>query len=257
MKLRKRLIIPPLILALTLFIGSLRWSVSPDVLPANTPATLPVSFRVATWNIHGGADAELSRISSYLKEFDLVALNEVHASFTPQSQTLGELLSIHSTFAPSEWRWFHPHLGNGLLHKPGRLQADITPLPSTAGRGKRSYLVTRFETSKTPLHVVITHIDRETDRKTQIQILADAFAKLPTPSILMGDFNSTPKDPEMAPLRQIPGLVDVVQTHLADKDPQDRIDYIFVRGLTCPAAGVTPNNASDHPLAWANLTIPE
>jgi endonuclease/exonuclease/phosphatase family metal-dependent hydrolase len=256
-KLRKRLFITALILILTLFIGSMRWSVSPSVLPASSPSTLPASFRVASWNIHGAADASLDRISSYLKDFDLVALNEVHANFTPQSQTLANLLGNHSTFSPSEWRWFHPHLGNALLHKPGRLEADINPLPSSSGRGKRSFMVARFKTSKNPLYVVITHIDRETDRNLQIQIIADLFAELPTPSILMGDFNSEPNDDALKPLYQIPGLIDVVKTSLPDKDPKDRIDYIFARGLACPSAGITPNNASDHPLVWANLTIPE
>jgi endonuclease/exonuclease/phosphatase family metal-dependent hydrolase len=251
-------LIPLIILILAVFMGSLRWSVSPQNLPVSPSTTqLGGAFRVATWNIHGGADASLDHISSYLKNFDLVALNEIHANFTPQSDTLANLLGNQSTFAPSEWRWYHPHLGNALIHGSNPKEAFVAPLPSSMGRGKRSILSARFSTSNGALNVMVVHIDRQTDRKNQIQIVADSFSSLPVPSILMGDFNSSPKDPLMGLIIQIPGIVDVVQEHLADKDPADRIDYIFIRGLSCSNAGVTPNNASDHPLVWANLTIPE
>ena len=58
---------------------------------------------------------------------------------------------------------------------------------------------------------------------------------------------------EIRRLLAVPGVIDAVGQKLGSSAPP-RIDFIFVRGLRVLDAGLRDRGASDHPLAWAELT---
>ena len=246
-------------------VGSLRRPTERLDVPA-TGTVQPFAgrtLRVATYNIHSGFGADgrfdLARTAADLKDFDLVGLNEVRGSFSAggdQASQLGVILGGRTLFAPTENRWFHGHFGNGLLHRVDLNGYERIPLAGSMGRGKRNVIQTRILTSGKPINVLVTHIDRGSDRARQLHAVQQMFLSLPEPAILMGDMNSEKSDLLIAPLRGSPGVTDGLAQILGEKDPADRIDYIFTRGLKWQAGGLRDSKASDHPMAWAELQIP-
>jgi endonuclease/exonuclease/phosphatase family metal-dependent hydrolase len=104
--------------------------------------------------------------------------------------------------------------------------------------------------------VLITHIDRGDDHKRQLQLVLEEFMKVAEPAVLMGDMNGNPTDPYVMPFLQAPGVKDAVGSVMGAAAPADRIDWIFTRGLEAISAGVEKNDASDHPMVWAELKLP-
>ena len=72
----------------------------------------------------------------------------------------------------------------------------------------------------------------------------------------MGDLNGEASDPSIVPFLQSAGVKDAVGSVMGAAAPADRIDWIFTRGLEPISAGVEQNNASDHPMVWAELKLP-
>jgi endonuclease/exonuclease/phosphatase (EEP) superfamily protein YafD len=104
------------------------------------------------------------------------------------------------------------------------------------------------------IHVLLTHVNRryDSEREAQLKEVISLFLGLAEPAVLLGDLNSTAQDAQIHQLASLPGVIDVMGQVLGPKDP-GRIDWIFVRGLKCVDAGIIENDASDHPLIWAEL----
>jgi endonuclease/exonuclease/phosphatase family metal-dependent hydrolase len=94
------------------------------------------------------------------------------------------------------------------------------------------------------------------DRAAQLASVIEAFLALPAPAIMMGDLNTLADDPQMARLLARDDVHDAVAEALGRQAPQ-RIDWILTRGLRGVASGVERNEASDHPLVWAELELIE
>ncbi len=263
---RRRRIVPWLILIL-IAAGVLYWGYIPTQTgPASGSAlegtairaTTRPTLRVATFNIHSGRNEKgefnLDRTAAVMKkDFDIIGLNEVRnsAPFSQdpdQAEMLGGKLKMQSLFAATEQRWWRDDFGNGLLSAVSVADWKRTPLAGTAGRGKRNVLQLRLMLQGVAVNILITHIDRGADRASQMQLVGDQFLALPRPAILMGDLNSQQNTPEIERLLKSPD-VKVAGT--------GGIDWIFTRGLETVAAGVIENDASDHPLVWAELKLPD
>lgn len=227
-------------------------------------ATTRPTLRLATFNIHSGRNVagefNLSKTAAVLKGFDLIALNEVRGKniLTDQDQTqiLGEKLNMQWLFAPTENRWWHEEFGNGVLSALTVLDWRRIPLAGSFGRGKRNILILRLKLQGKSVNVLITHIDRGNDHQRQLQAVLEEFKNVAEPAVLMGDFNGEAADPYVMPILQTPGVKDAVATVMGSKAPANRIDWIFTRGLEAVSAGVEENDASDHPLVWAELKLP-
>jgi endonuclease/exonuclease/phosphatase (EEP) superfamily protein YafD len=104
------------------------------------------------------------------------------------------------------------------------------------------------------IHVLLTHVNRryDSEREAQLKQVISMFVGMAEPAVLLGDLNSTAQDPQICQLMSSPGVIDAVGQVLGAKD-HERIDWIFVRGLRCLDAGIVENDASDHPLIWAEL----
>lgn len=262
-----------LAIGLVVYDGSQRTAPPPDWNPTLTPAgadaTRPAgpTLRVATFNIHGlkGRDGRRdgARTAELLAGYDLVGLNEVRGRGVGplqqpddnQAAMLGERLAMAWLFAPTERRWWADHFGNGLLAGVQVEPLATMPLESTPGRGLRNLVLARAATQAGPITVLITHIDREDDRRSQLADVLALYRSLAGPKVLMGDLNSPPGDEQIARLLAETASIDV----LAGTDAvagKERIDWILVEGLDVVAAGAVDNDASDHPLVWAELALP-
>lgn len=239
------------------------------------------SFRVANFNIHQarGQDGitNLDRIAECVSGFDLVGLNEVNGgafwSLPSQAHQLGDRQQMNWLFAPTEWCWLGEHFGSGALSRMPVQSWQRIPFPKLNGNGHRNYLLIKIplfkgeettipfenkdgsgEESNEHLTVIVTHLDRRGDRIPQLAEVIELFLELPEPAILMGDLNTTSRDPGIQKLFESPDVVDCI-TQYADSSIRNRIDWIFARGLNCLEAGIESTTASDHPLVWAELRL--
>jgi endonuclease/exonuclease/phosphatase family metal-dependent hydrolase len=222
------------------------------------------TLRVATFNIHSGRNVagqyNLDKTAAMLKGFDLIALNEVRGTSVfndvDQAQLLGQKLNMQWLFAPTENQWWHEHFGNGVLSAVSVMDWQRRPMQGSFGRGKRNRLHMRVMLEGKPVNVIITHIDRGEDHKMQLRLILDEFVGISEPALLMGDLNGDAADSSVAPFFKAPGVKDAVGSVMGMRAPGDRIDWIFTRGLEATSAGVEQNDASDHPLVWAELKLP-
>jgi endonuclease/exonuclease/phosphatase family metal-dependent hydrolase len=216
---------------------------------------------VATFNIHSGRNQQgvfdLDRTAAVLKkDFDVVALHEVRGGGLlkekNQAQLLGEKLNMQWLFAPTERQWWHDAFGNGALANVPVVDWRYSAMPGSMGRGKRNLVGLRLMISGHRVNVLMTHIDRGHDRQRQLKMVADVFLEAPAPVMVMGDFNSAADDPQIQRIRSSAGVKD-----MGGAIPPENIDWIFVRGLEVVRGGIEKNDASDHPLVWAELKLPD
>ncbi|MGO9114585.1 MAG: endonuclease/exonuclease/phosphatase family protein [Thermoguttaceae bacterium] len=221
------------------------------------------SFRVGTFNIHGctGADGrrDVDRVANCLKDLDFAALNEVHGprlwESDNQAALLGRRLGVPWLFAPATRDWHCIDFGNGLLTSLPVESWQRIPLEANNGRGYRNAVLVRLRQRERTISVLMTHIARSDDRirEQQLRQTIDRYLALPAPAIFLGDLNSEATEPEISRLLAAPGVIDAVEQKLGPRAPP-RIDFVFVRGLRVLDAGLRDEGASDHPLAWAEVT---
>lgn len=220
------------------------------------PATR-TTLRVASFNIHSGVGgdgrADLSRIADLLRGYDLVALNEVRGR--SQAKVLADMLDRAWLFAPTERQWWRDSFGNGVLCALPVSMWRRAPLESSFHRGKRNVLWLAAGVDGRTLNFLITHIDRTTDRRGQLQTVVGMFLALSPPVVLMGDLNSPPSEPVLKELLSRDDVIDALK-HKAGGAQDHRIDWILCRGLRVADAGLVHTAASDHPLVWAELVVP-
>jgi endonuclease/exonuclease/phosphatase family metal-dependent hydrolase len=229
------------------------------------PQSTRSTFRVATFNIHGGIGrdgcCDLTRTADVLNNFDLILLNEVHGPYfwqrAGQSERLAGLTANRWLFAPTEERWWHHQFGNALLASANVRWWQRVPLPS-GSRGHRNLVLTEVEYRGAPIRIVATHLDRNdaVARATQLAAATDLFLALAEPAILMGDLNTTADEAPLARLLSRSDIHDPLGEVLGEKTPR-HIDWILTRGLKTRDAGLIDNGASDHPLVWAELAADE
>lgn len=258
-------LVPILIVAGVLTWGYIPTSTGPASGTALTGSTIRSTnrstLRVATFNIHSGRNASeslnLDRTAATLKrDFDVIALNEVRGSppgsdDPNQAALLGQKLSMQSLFAPTERKWWRDDFGNGVLSAISVVDWKRTPLAGSLGRGKRNLVQVRVMFQGTPVNILITHIDRGADREKQLRLVMEQFLKATPPAVVMGDFNTSGDDAELKRVRSTEGV------KVMGGITSDSIDWILVRGLQIVDGDVEKNDASDHPLVWAELKLPD
>jgi endonuclease/exonuclease/phosphatase family metal-dependent hydrolase len=220
-------------------------------------------LRVATFNIAGGVSPtdnrfDLDRTAKYLHNYDLIGLQEVHGAavmdWRDQAKILGQTLRMPWLFAPSERRWWHDYFGNGLLCDLPVTSWQRLPLSTSISESNRSMLRAIVIWHGHPLWVINTHLDRHADHDIELCAVIAAFYDSPTPSILLGDLNidADPTDQQLNQVRHDPTVTDALGIGMGDKLHASN-DWIFARGLSCVAAGMADDDASDHKVIWADL----
>jgi endonuclease/exonuclease/phosphatase family metal-dependent hydrolase len=232
--------------------------------PAGCRPAAKTCFRVATYNIHRGKGTDgirdLDRTADVLRGADLVGLNEVAGPPFPgqndQAQQLGEELDMGWLFAPNQRRWHMDHFGNGLLSRlpVGQWTSEPLAYDRDASHSPRNLLVAQITVERQPVTLIVTHLDRGEIRVVQLKSVLDEFERY-EPAILVGDFNTTIKDPLLVEFFADSNNVDAVEAALGQTGDGARIDWIITRGLKVLAGGMEPVGVSDHPCYWVDVEV--
>ncbi|MDB5339983.1 MAG: Endonuclease/exonuclease/phosphatase [Planctomycetaceae bacterium] len=228
---------------------------------------LPSKFRIATFNIHGGfgmdGKLDLQRTADALRDVDFVGLNEVRGPGWQdprnQAEQLGTILGLGWLFAPTEITRSGPHFGQGLLSRLPISSWKRVPFARVNGNGYRNYvecqIPIRTGDSTAQLTILVTHLDRKTDRQDQLRVIIRRFLEVSPPAILMGDLNSKRTEPQLIALASEPGVNDCFSQLFPSDLARKRIDWVFTRGLKCLQSDLKSSTASDHPVGWAELEL--
>lgn len=220
----------------------------------------PDTVRVLAYNIHHaeGMDGtlDLERIAALLRRVDpdLVAIQEVDSVTTrtgrvDQAAELGRLTGLEPAFGS-----FMPYregaYGMAVLSRWPIERARNLRLPD--GEEPRTAVSVVVRSPRTGRHLRFVGIHlyaTEDERRAQAQRLEELLDETDAPTILAGDFNSTPESTVMAELHRRWRIVDKGEDHLTFPSfaPEREIDYVLLR----PAAGfeVLGQRLLDEPVA--------
>ncbi len=251
------------------------------VKPAPGPDQPPIPVRLVTFNTHHGVGSDerhdLPRLAKVLAaaDADVICLQEVDRYFGSRSEDVDQALLL-SRALDMQLAWGpaideeHPdgapkQYGNALLSRLPILVSDVHRLPGTGE--PRSALRTMVELDGGLLWVTATHLTTNSpqERADQVAALAALHTAPMETGVVVGDFNTRPGSPELAPLRErftdawelAPDRADQAgwrfwhsghgETFPA-KGPRKRIDQVWVSpGVEVTAAYVLDGDgASDH-----------
>ncbi len=172
----------------------------------------PGSVRVVSWNIRSCLEQGLEAVASVLGSLqaDIVALQEVDR-FTVRSGTSDQTAELarscgfghHRFFPATPWEGGGEY-GIALISHHELLEPELVQLPIDGPEAHPSATEPRILASaRLPggLHVLNTHFGlTDSQRRRQAETVARHAAGA-EPMILLGDFNATPDDPVLDPLR--------------------------------------------------------
>jgi endonuclease/exonuclease/phosphatase family metal-dependent hydrolase len=219
--------------------------------PAPGPGQPPIPVRRVSFNVHHGVGADgrhdLPRLATVLAglDADLLCLQEVDRHYGERSEDvdqallLARALDMQLAWGPAidEPRADGPRkqYGNALLSRLPILISDVHRLPG--GGEPRCALRAMIELDGAALWVTATHLSTGDPARRAAQ--ATAVAALHTDpmetGVVVGDFNTGPDAPELAPLRER-----LTDAWLRARARDDRAGWRFWRadeGDTFPASG--------------------
>lgn len=202
---------------------------------------------------------------------DIVGLNEVRGEgespkYEAQAQKLAELLGYHYYFAPAiHFPGYGPY-GNAIMSKHPLENTEIVPIPDPTERTGHCYYETRCvaKAQINGLTVLVTHFGlNEDEAKNAVETVCREIDASACPVVLMGDFNVTPDNPVLLPIRErLNDTEDVFRTKgmlsFPSDKPTEKIDYIFTsKDIKTTFATLPQMIVSDHRPLFATVEIPE
>lgn len=209
---------------------------------------------------------------------DICGLNEVdyllvRSGRIKTAEVIGNLIGYESAFAPAV-TWILDgkpgNYGNGLLSGHHIKNLRICPIPDPE-KNEDVYYETRVilnalvDFGGVDVDVFVSHFGLANgERANAVRILAELVKDSKNPVVVMGDFNATPNDPVLNPIREL--LTDTFDVY-PDKDaftyptiPElgdaEKIDYIFVsRHFTIESVEIIDKKLSDHKAYVANVGL--
>ncbi|UUN25271.1 endonuclease/exonuclease/phosphatase family protein [Streptomyces sp. FIT100] len=254
---------------------------------ASAEAHKTVGLRVASYNIHYGADSgnvfDPARTAEAIRamDADIVGLQEVDVRWSDRSEfrdvatELANMLDMYVSFAPIYTTGEDGGFGVAILSRHPVRSAenhDLTRLstqePNPVPKPMPGFLEVVVKVKGTPVHVYTTHLDFRSDpavRAAQVRETVDIMADDCSPKgkcpaqVLTGDFNAGPDAAELSPLWS--GLTDTWTasdpgfTYPA-VTPEKRIDFVTVSDAFTVRNTVVPQAlASDHRPVLAELAL--
>lgn len=172
---------------------------------------------------------------------DIVGLNEIRgeclsvSDYADQTAILSSLTGIKNYYFAEAIKFggIKPY-GNALLSKPPIISAETIIIPDPVKKGYDGYYETRCVLKaklQGDITVLITHIGLNPDeQENAVKTILENLE--PQKCILMGDFNMTPDNAILNPIRE--RMVDTSRYFNEQKlsfpsdKPEIKIDYIFV-----------------------------
>lgn len=245
------------IIALTLPLGL--------ILTKQTPNTVDTGFplKVITYNLHNGFNADgwldLEALAKNIENSgaDIIALQEISRGWLVSGRTdMLEWLSVRLGMpyyfgATSGAFW-----GNAILSSYPIISAVNIPLPSQDLPLERGFISMIIEVGGKNFQVIDIHLHHVADdsdiRVAQVAAFLDFFGNT-SDTIIVGDFNAEPNDPEIKLMRAA-GLQDILQSiepppafTFRTDDLYQRIDYIWASAdLGWADVELITGTASDH-----------
>jgi endonuclease/exonuclease/phosphatase family metal-dependent hydrolase len=235
------------------------WDEPQAVQPPSDGAPL----RLMTYNLHQGYSAagrmEIEAQARLIEEAgaDVIALQEVSRGYVISGSTdmiewLSQRLGMPYVYGPTA----DPLWGNALLSRYPILSASLHPLPPSDLLLQRGFIDAEIEYSQEPIRLLATHYHHPDDgseiRQEQAQEMLEAWGGTPR-TILLGDLNARPTDPEMLLLSgagfsdALAGVSPPSSYTYSAADPYQQIDYIwFTPDFRLQSASVPASPYSDH-----------
>ncbi len=220
------------------------------------------------WNRFGPWEPRLAALRHGLRALapDIVGVQEiVRAPGFEQGELIAEG-RYYVAFGACN-RYDDVLVGNGVLSRFPILHEEVIPLPDGRTTERRVLVYARIKTPHGELPFFVTHLNWRLDeghvRQLQVRAVADAIeARCPSRDamspVLTGDFNAEPDSDEIRFLRGLtslggrsvfyadawivggdgtPGVTFSKKNPFAEplREPERRIDYIFVRGHDDPS----------------------
>lgn len=211
--------------------------------------------------VHPQSIANLDRIADVVRDYDIVALQEVDAG----SLRSGFVNQLHHIARRAEFPWWHQQVNrnlgrfgqfsNGMLSRFAPHTVEDHRLPGPPGRGA---LIARYGNPDNPLVVVGLHLALgERVRNRQLDYVCSLVSRY-THLVIMGDLNLSADMLRHSPLARL-GLQDITEPLLTYPSwrPDRHIDHILVTpSLQIDRLEVLDCTLSDHrPLAM-ELRLP-
>ena len=171
---------------------------------------------------------------------DIVGLNEVYSDgprvdYVHQVQRVADALGYHFYFAQATVLHNGSHYGNGVLSRYPLMEAETIPIPDPENPAYDGYYETRCVLRARVdiaggLTVLISHFGLNPDeQENAVRTLASNLGDRKT--IAMGDFNVTPENPVLTPIREkMRDTADLYAEPLLSfptDEPNCKIDYVF------------------------------
>lgn len=226
-----------------------------------------MSLRVGTlniWNRLGPWEERLAaiRAAAAAEDVDVLFLQEVvRLDGFDQAALIAAGLGYHVVHGRHSGAVLP--IGNAILSRFPVLRTEVLDLPTGGTIERRSLVHAELDAPCGRLPVFVTHLNWRLDeghvREEQVRFVADAVARLCPhepwfPAVLGGDFNADPDADEIRFLRGLTSLGGARRVFYADafadagegpgftfarrnpfaalvKEPDRRIDYLFVRGF--------------------------
>lgn len=223
------------------------------------------SFRVVSWNIRSCLEQGLAAVAAVIDslEADVIGLQEVDR-LTMRSGAIDQTAELAERCGFAHYRFFPatPWEGGGdygvaLLSRYELLDPQLMQMPIDGPEAHPSATEPRVLAAaqlEGGVHILNTHFGlTDSQRRRQAAFVAEQAPGL-LPTILMGDFNATPLDPVLDPLRAqlndaAAGLSPAERISFPLPAPGIAIDHVFVSpDLRVLAARVetAAQGASDH-----------
>ena len=189
---------------------------------------------------------------------DIVGLQEVRGegrvdSYKEQTEILSSLANMPYHFFAKAIDFADGPYGNALLSKVPIVSKEVITIPDPEVKTGTDWYETRCVLKATlegGITVLVTHVGLNRDEKENaIKTITEHIAS--EKCILMGDFNLSPEDPLLVPIREkmkdTADAFDRPKLSCPSDNPDKKIDYIFVSpDIEILSADIPAIIASDH-----------
>ena len=223
-------------------------------------------MKIMTFNIqhcvnHLSQKIDFDLFTHYLKgiDADIIGLNEVRGEgqaqdYQDQTKILADALGYYSYFGQSVMiKGVNPY-GNAVLSRYPIKSAKVIPIPKVEKDGKilepRSILHAVINSPMGEYNMFITHFGL-TPKEHELAVQTITGNIKDEKCVLMGDFNVTPENPVLLPIRN--KLYDTAEgferslLSFPSNAPEIKIDYVFTsKDIKVKKADIPPHVISDH-----------